>query len=141
MPPLNMWTAIDRLDRDIIIASWHYGYTVDDHYPESYPMIPWLAGKGFCVVGVPWFKTDGMVNMARDVSDIDGLGMMGSSWALCWAVRDARGQISDSERAKISSRKELGVLAATAETAWSPQTAENALGEYDPEAWEKRWIK
>lgn len=140
-PPLNMWTAADLLDRDIIMACWHYGYTVMDHYPQTYPMVAWLAEKGFPVVGVPWFKTDGMVNLARDISSVKGIGVMGSSWALHIAIQEARGVLDPAVHAKVSGRHELGVFAATAEVSWSPETASQTLSEYDAESWEKKWIE
>gem|GEM_PF-2766962 len=136
-PPLNTWTAVETLNKEIIMTCWHYGYTVGGHYPQNYPMIGWLADEGFQVIGVPWFKEDGILNMTRNVKETDGMGMMGSAWAFHQTVRCALGTLTNST---VSGRKELAILAATAEAAWSPENAATVLEQYDAEAWEKGWL-
>ena len=141
-PPLNTWTAVDYINKEVIIASWHYGYTVADHYPSTYPMIKWFTGKKFKVLGVPWFKIDNITNLVADVLNYGGIGIMGSSWAIHMAVRAAAGKNLTEAQIKVTEpRHELAVLAATAEAAWSPGRASEALAGYDPEAWEKKFLK
>jgi len=137
-PPLNTWTAVETLNKDIVLACWHYGYTVAGHYPQNYSMIGWLADKGFQVIGVPWFKEDGILNMIRNVKEANGMGMMGSAWALHQTVRCTLGTLTNNA---VSGRKEMAIFAATAEAAWSPENAATVLEQYDAEAWEKRWLK
>ena len=140
-PPLNTWRAVDHLDRDLVLACWHYGWTVAGHRPEDYPMVPWLAEHGFEVIGVPWFNIQGMIDLARVVDEAGGSGMMGTSFGFAGAIQGARGKpLREAARRKVASRKELSVLAATAEVSWAPHSAAEALDRYDPESWEKRWL-
>lgn len=136
-PPLDTWRAVDHLNTNIVMASWHYGYTVGGHYPDRYPMIGWLAQKGFRTIGVPWYKIDGIVNVSRDVKAGNGLGLMGSSWSIHMAVGQALGGKFNE---KTEAKHELNVFAATAEAAWSPLAARAALIRYAPETWEKNFI-
>lgn len=137
-PPLNTWTAVKTLDRDIIMACWHYGYAVAGHYPDRYPMVEWLANQGFEVIAVPWFKQDNILNLTSEVSRLNGLGVMGSAWAIHRSWYAARG---GEVPLNVEDRRELSVFSTTAEAFWAPETANQTISEYDQEVWEKRWLK
>lgn len=142
-PPLNTWTAVRDLSRDIILTAWHYGWTVGGHYPEDYPMIPDFKARGFTVVGVSWFRHDNIVNMARQIEAVDGLGMIGTSFSMHRSHGYALGAVEPRDEAderELKARAELGVMAATAEGIWSPERAEDVLKQYSPYEWEKRWL-
>lgn len=140
--PFNTWQAIRYLDRDILLLCWHYGYTVGGDYPEHYPMIPYFRNHGFQLVGLSWFKRDNMVNLARDVQAVGGIGMMGSQFSMHVAYKHALGlrNYREGRRKEMKGRKELGVFSHMAEAAWNPDGAEEAIAEYDSVSRARRWL-
>ncbi|MBL4701112.1 MAG: family 20 glycosylhydrolase [Phycisphaeraceae bacterium] len=143
-PPLNTFEAMPLLDKDIVIADWHYGYEVGGVKPEHYPSVSWFRQHGFDVVGVPWFNQPGMRNFARDIAATSSMGLMGSSWALHLAYnlhtnKDAF-KNKPKTRKKIAGRHELGVLASTSEASWSILKSKENMAQYDSEQWEARWL-
>lgn len=137
-PPLNTWTAVKTLDRDIIMSCWHYGYTVAGNYPDRYPMVEWVANQGFDVIAVPWFKQDNILNLTEEVHRLNGMGVMGSAWAIhrSWYAA-CGGDVPQN----VLNRRELSVFSTTAEAFWSPEKAAQVVAEYDQEKWEKRWVE
>ncbi len=143
-PPLNTFEAVPLLDKDIIIADWHYGYTVGEVFPEHYPSISWFRQNGLDVIAVPWFIQSNMANLARDVAATSSKGIMGSSWALhmTYALHTRKNAFQKRPRARKTTeeRRELGIFASTAEAAWTILKAKKIMKQYDSVEWEKRWL-
>ncbi|MBL4702342.1 MAG: hypothetical protein JKX85_13895 [Phycisphaeraceae bacterium] len=143
-PPKNTFEALPLLDKDIILADWHYGYEVAGVTPEHYPSISWFRQNGFDVVAVPWFKPYNMANLARDIAATEGLGIMGSSWALhsTFALHTRENAFAKKPNARqsVEARRELGIFSSTAEASWSILKSKENMKKYDSVQWEKRWL-
>lgn len=143
-PPANICEAMPYLDDDIIIADWHYGYTVGDVLPEHYPTISWFRQNGKDVIAVPWFIQHNMSNLARDVAATSSKGLMGSCWSLhqtyTFYTRKNAFQKKSKTHKTVQGRRELGVFASTAEAAWSILQSKKNMEQYDSVQWEKRWL-
>ncbi len=143
-PPLNTYEAMPLLDKDIIIADWHYGYEVGGVHPEHYPSVSWFRQHGFDVVGVPWFNQPGMRNFARDIAATSSMGLMGSCWSLhmAYSLHTRKDAFKNRPRTRrqIQGRHELGVLASTAEAAWTILKSKEIMAQYDSEQWEIHWL-
>src|SRR5699024_12224164 len=74
--------ALKWLSRDIILASWHYGWSTDGKIPQKYPMVKWFQNQGFKVIGVSWFRQDNIINFSRQVAKDHAMGMLGTSFSM-----------------------------------------------------------
>lgn len=142
-PPYNTHRAIDLIDKNIVLWSWHYGWTVHDVYPDTYPQIEWETRKGFKVLGSPWFKRDNMVNMAKQVKRSNAFGLIGTAFGFVNAFKFSIGVMPENHKSyeKEKGRKQMGAFASTAEAAWSPEKAQDIIALYDDVSWEMQYFK
>jgi Glycosyl hydrolase family 20, domain 2/Glycosyl hydrolase family 20, catalytic domain len=141
-PPFNTHRAIDMIDKNIILWSWHYGWTVNGVTPKTYPQIEWETQKGFKVLGSPWFKRGNMVNIAKQVYKSKAFGIMGTTFGFVNAAKFSLGTLKNTKSyKKEKGRKQMGIFASTAEAAWSPEKAQEIISSYDDLAWEMQYFK
>ncbi|MFA6289888.1 MAG: family 20 glycosylhydrolase [Opitutaceae bacterium] len=74
-PFLPTHLAIDRIDKRIVIADWHYDVKEGD-----VPTIGYFRSKGFEVLTSPWHDLANIRTMAQAARHHDGLGMLGTTW-------------------------------------------------------------
>lgn len=74
-PFLPTHKAIDRIDRRIIIADWHYDVKEGD-----VPTISYFKSKGFEVLASPWHELPNIRTMAQAAQHYDGLGVLATTW-------------------------------------------------------------
>jgi hypothetical protein len=147
-PPLNTAGAVKYLDKDIIIAVWHYGYGSPDHYPT----MAWFRKKGFNdVIACSWFRNGDALVLAKDTWQAGGMGFMGSAWALSWQLRYEMGSfIKNRPKAQkdLAMKRQFAPFPVVAEISWNPEDAvamqpweERELKGYDdPYTWVKIWM-
>ncbi|MBL4701101.1 MAG: carbohydrate binding domain-containing protein [Phycisphaeraceae bacterium] len=144
-PPQNTCEALPLLDKNIIIADWHYGNSLFGDAPKHYPTISWFRQNRFNVVSVPWYDRDNIVNIARDNAATSSMGIMGSTWAMymTYYVSINNGPVPTGwgwTRKRVEKLRELGVFASTAEAAWNVLDCKENIEQYDSVLWEKRWM-
>ncbi|MBL4701000.1 MAG: carbohydrate binding domain-containing protein [Phycisphaeraceae bacterium] len=145
-PPRNTSQALPLLDKDIIIADWQYGGAVLGVVPQHYPSVSWFRQNGFDVISASWYKPENMANLARDNGVTDGMGLMGTSWAMymTYYIHTQKGPLPVTwrfwNRKKVQDLRELGIYASTAEAAWSLIDSKTNIAQYDNVEWEKRWL-
>ncbi len=147
-PPLNTAGAVKYLDKDIMIAIWHYGYSS----PDRYPTIEWFRKKGFNdVISCSWFRNKDALVLAKDTWKDGGIGFMGSAWALSWQLRYEMGSfIKKRPKAQkdLAMKRQFAPFPVVAEISWNPEDAvamqpwdERELkGNDDPYTWVKIWM-
>ena len=100
-PPMNIYKALDKIPKDIIICDWHYAPR------KSYPSLNYFQERGFQVIAVPWYKKENIFYFAKEAVRGDALGIIGSTWG---------GNTLLSEGVQ---REQFNGLLLTAEYAWT----------------------
>lgn len=67
--------AIDKLDRRIVIADWHY-----DLMEGDVPSLGYFKSKGFDVLAAPWHELKNIRTMARAARRYEAMGMLTTTW-------------------------------------------------------------
>ncbi len=70
----------DTLPKDVIICDWQYSYGNMKEKRKEWPTFKHFRDKGFPVVGSPWMNYNAMRPMADYLVEIDGFGLLETTW-------------------------------------------------------------
>jgi hypothetical protein len=73
----NIWPAVDKIPKDIIICDWHYSAYA------CYPSVPFIISKGFQVIICPWKEpkaTELFLRFAAKNKNKKLIGVLATTW-------------------------------------------------------------
>lgn len=74
IPPYNTHLVLDKLPRDVIIATWNYDVV------GNWPIPRYFRDKGFPVVVCPWKSRNNTVALVNLAKDENLLGVLATTW-------------------------------------------------------------
>lgn len=110
--------AIDLIPKDIIVADWQYGpLPPKTAVPAAvlggavaFPTVSYFVGKGFRVLGCPWYDSINNYYLAETVKTSGALGMMVTDWGLAYTMSVAATSVLGAEYAWTPGRPALDRL-------------------------------
>ena len=71
---------LQKLPKDFIICDWQYGYPHPNGNEPEWPTIRYFKKCGFDTLACPWLDTGGTISLGKTIRDINGFGLLGTTW-------------------------------------------------------------